>query len=134
MVSGNSNDSTVVKCLKLGANDYIKKPVHFEVAVMRILNQLKLTDSIQVKMHLHELAAINAMITTYHHEINNPLTIAKMKLMKLKKVFPNEVAIDDLSTELERIVAVVQKIQEIRQHKSVLFEPYSGDAKMVKVK
>ena len=43
MVSGKTQDSLVIKCLKAGANDYITKPINFEVAITRITNQLILS-------------------------------------------------------------------------------------------
>lgn len=83
MVSSKSQDSIIVNCFKAGANDYITKPINFEIALTRILNHLKLAEAIKDRVKLQELAALNAMVTTYNHEINNPLTIALGRMAKL---------------------------------------------------
>jgi DNA-binding response OmpR family regulator len=132
MVSGHSQTSVIVKCLKAGANDYLEKPINFEVALTRIVNQLKLSEAVRYQVHNKELLAVNAMITTFHHEINNPLTIAKMEILKFKKQSPANPSLESVSKELDRITEVIQKIQKVKQGNQVLFEQYSGDEKMVK--
>ena len=73
MVTSRADVSDVIGCLKCGANDYITKPVNFEVATSRILTHLTLGDLSRKMTRLQEKSALNAMVTTYNHEINNPL-------------------------------------------------------------
>ncbi|MBX9704000.1 MAG: response regulator [Silvanigrellaceae bacterium] len=77
MITAQEDDVTaMVQCLQLGANDFIKKPLNFDIALSRLTTLLKLSDLSKEISKIHEMSAINAMISTYHHEINNPLAIA----------------------------------------------------------
>lgn len=61
---------------------------------------------------LAEKEALHAMVTTYNHEINNPLTIAMGALNKLKD-HPDQMAIEKLSQSLKRIQEVMIQIQNL---------------------
>lgn len=61
---------------------------------------------------IKEKEALNAMVVTYNHEINNPLTIALGNLSKLKD-HPNIDAYEKTKSALERIHKVVQEIRNI---------------------
>jgi DNA-binding response OmpR family regulator len=75
MITLNSSDDDIVEALELGANDYITKPLHFQIAKARIDTQLTL-NALHVKsVDLKEVETLNIIITTYNHEINNPLMV-----------------------------------------------------------
>ncbi len=76
MVTSKADTVDVINSLRSGANDYITKPVNFEIALSRINTHLKLSEVSKEMAKLQELAALDAMIATYNHEINNPLAIA----------------------------------------------------------
>ena len=51
MVTSKSSTSDIVEALKLGANDYIVKPVNFEIAIRRIKTHLTLAEQVKESTH-----------------------------------------------------------------------------------
>ncbi len=132
MVTSKIDSSDVIECLHNGANDYITKPVNFEVAISRIMTHLKLADLSMEMAKLKEITALDAMITTYNHEINNPLSIAISYLNN--SLLKDEKVVEKLRTALWRIADVVKKIREVSDKKETKFGTYSGSTKMIKIK
>ena len=132
MVTSKTDISDIVESLRNGANDYITKPVNFEIALSRINTHLKLAEASQEMVRLKEIAALDGIITTYNHEINNPLMIAIGCLsasdMKATKYYSK------LETALWRIANIVKQIRHVTEKKEIDYQDYSGLTKMVKVK
>ena len=63
-------------------------------------------------LEIREREALHAMVTTYNHEINNPLTIAIGSLNKLKD-HPNQEAVEKLTHSLKRIQDVMIQIRNL---------------------
>lgn len=133
MVTGKSDDSDVIEALILGANDFITKPVNFEVAERRMITHLKMSGLSKQMGHLKETEAINAMITTYNHEINNPLTIA-LGCLKVHKIKNDEESLIKLEAALWRVADIVKKIEEIASVENFEVEKYSDNTNMIKIK
>jgi DNA-binding response OmpR family regulator len=76
MVSANDDTEKIIESLNLGANDYITKPVNVDIALARVNLQYDLLNSHDDSLKKKQLETVNAMVATYNHEINNPLTIA----------------------------------------------------------
>jgi DNA-binding response OmpR family regulator len=131
MVTSKADASDVVGCLQSGANDYITKPVNFEVAVSRISTHLKLAEISGEMSKLREMVALDAMITTYNHEINNPLMIALGCLND--SLLKDEAAVEKLKSSLWRVADIVKKIREVTQKKEIEYRNYGDLSKMVKV-
>jgi DNA-binding response OmpR family regulator len=134
MFTGNEDDKDVVEALKLGANDYLKKPVNTEVLIARINTQLSLRKLSIENAKKGEVEALNALITTYNHEINNPLTIAfgMVEIMKRKNEYSEE-KLDKTMDALKRIRDIVLKIKEASEKNELTFETYIKDSKMIKL-
>lgn len=132
MVTSKADASDVIGCLQSGANDYITKPVTFSVAVSRISTHLRLAEVSREMARLQEMAALDAMITTYNHEINNPLAIAIacLNAPSLK----DEVVIERLKSSLWRVADIVKKIRSVTEKKEAEYELYTNSSKMVKVR
>lgn len=129
MVTAKDETDDIVEALKLDANDYITKPVNIEIATARMNTQINLK-----KLFLESLAAkktqtITTMITTLHHEINNPLAIAIGKLTILGVKQPNE-QVDKAMNALNRITDIVKKIEELTQNSDVDEVSYSDTINM----
>jgi DNA-binding response OmpR family regulator len=133
MVTSRSESADVVTFLHLGANDYIVKPIDFEIAIMRINTQLKLRELHREAARVKELEAVSAMITTYNHELNNPLAIALGSLKNISTTYPKDQEMLRLDKALWRIADIVKSISEVTATKTVDFEPYNR-TKMVKIK
>lgn len=132
MITAKSETSDVVSCLQNGANDYITKPVNFEVAISRISTHLKLAEVSHEMSRLKVIAALDAIITTYNHEINNPLSIAIGCLDT--PLLKDEVAVEKLRSSLWRVADIVKKIKTVAEQKEAEYQDYSEFVKMVKLK
>ncbi len=133
MLSANEDTEKVVECLNNGASDYLTKPANIDIAVARINTQQELINSHTGKIKKKQLETINSMVTTFNHEINNPLTIA---LGTLRRDFSKidekrvKVAVD----ALERIAMIVKKIERVTKSDQVEEETYVAGTKMIKIK
>ncbi len=132
MVTSNADASDVIGCLQSGANDYITKPVNFDIAVSRISTYLMFAILSCEISRLKEMAAIDAMITAYNHEINNSLAIALSYLNA--PLLKEEAAVEKLRGSLFRIADIVKKIRAVTDGKKVEYSTYARSIKMVKVK
>ena len=134
MFTSNEDDRDIIEALKLGANDYLTKPVNTEVLMARIQTQLSLRELSLENAKKNEFEVLNALITTYHHEINNPLTIAfgMIEIMKRKKEF-SEDKLDKTMVALKRIRDIVLKIKKVSDENDIDYETYIKDSKMIKL-
>jgi len=132
MVTSKSETSDLIGCLQSGANDYITKPVNFDVALSRISTHLKLAEVSYEMSKLKEMAALDALIVTYNHEINSPLGVAIGCLEA--PVFKNQLPAEKLKSSLWRIVDVIKKIREVTDKKEAQYTDYSKFSKMIKIK
>ena len=73
------------------------------------------------------------MVTTFNHEINNPLTIALGSLRRdFSKIDEKRVTI--AVEALERIATIVKKIERITKSGDVEEDTYIAGTKMIKIK
>lgn len=132
MVTSKADASDVIGCLQSGANDYITKPVNFDVAVSRITTHLMLAEISHEMTRLKKMAALDAMVTTYNHEINNPLAVAIGCLDA--PLLEDEVAVEKLRSSLWRVADIVKKIRSVTEQKEAEHQEYVGSSKMIKVR
>ncbi len=132
MVTAKTEVVDVVQCLKAGANDYISKPVNIDVAVARVSTQLSLSNLYSEHLEMKGIEAVNSMIVTYNHEINNPLTIALGSIRKCQR--DNDFsALDKLEEQLNRITEIVRKIDRLTEE-GITHDEYADGRKMVSLK
>lgn len=112
MATSKTQAADIVAALKLGANDYIQKPVNVDVAEARINAQITAVRNHRDAVEKKEVEALNTLIATYNHEINNPLTIAYGLLRKSKKEQSLEY-LDKIGESLQRVANIVKKIENI---------------------
>jgi len=129
MVTSKEEDNDIIEALNLGANDYICKPVRIEILLARIKTQLGSVFYHNEFLKLKELEAIRALIITYNHELNTPLTVA-MSLVKRDQ--KNSQFSDRILQSLERMNIILKKIQNIINN-SPQYIKYSENSKMLKV-
>ena len=124
-MSGNSNTDTVVRGFQCGGNDYIIKPCTAEEIQMRVGTQLRILDYAQKLTHLKEIQTINNMISTYNHEINNPLTIV---LANIKKIKPqNEQEQTAMTKVVENLNRIADLVKNLKKVKHAIKKHESGD-------
>lgn len=133
MVTSKSDASDIIGCLQNGANDYIQKPINFDIALSRILTHLKLSDFSREMSRLKEIAALNSIIVTYNHEINNALAIAigMASLLDLDKEDPKK---KKLENALWRVNDILKQIKEVSETHVYEFDSYGSGDKMIKMK
>ena len=132
MITASDYEGDLIKCLDSGANDYISKPVNFKIAHSRILTHINASEVLKNTNKVKEISALSAIVATYNHEINNPLTIA---LTSLKKAtWPNKSDYEKVEQSLWRIADIVKKIEEINDNQSFEIESYVENIKMMKLK
>lgn len=136
MLSGKDEVQDIVDSLKIGANDYIVKPANIDIAMARLNTQLMQAEFLKLAAKKKELETINAMVVTYSHEINNPLTIALGHLDKLKPIIGNHNSYHRIENSLQRIIDIIAKINSISENSAeVEFESYSDQGeKILKIK
>lgn len=132
MVTSKGEAEDIVKFLKLGASDYLPKPVDIDVAVARITSQLELKKLYFDSLAKKEMEALNSMIVTYNHEINNPLTIATYAINRCIKKDADIDNLNKVKEALERITNIVKKIDQITQGKIGKID-YSNGQSMIKI-
>ncbi|MCP4913406.1 MAG: hypothetical protein GY909_09810 [Oligoflexia bacterium] len=76
-----------------------------------ITNRDQYRDAQKNQIKLEKEKAVNALISSYNHEINNPLFIALGNLKRYKKN-PDPKNLDRLESSLERIRSITKKIEE----------------------
>ena len=132
MVTSESGSSVLVKALSIGANDYLTKPLKIAEAAARVKSQISLREMAAENIKLKETAALNALIVTYNHEINNPL-FAAMGMIELTKSTGDVKHLDRAEKSLQRICEIIKKISNIADS-PVQIETYHEDTKMLKIK
>jgi len=134
MITGKSDATDVILSLQLGANDYITKPVSFDVAMTRISNQLMISSLSKEMIQLQEIAALHAVVATYNHEINNPLAIAVANLNLLHINPQNAEALTNAENALWRVADIVKQIKKVTEGSNITYvEPVAGK-NLIKVK
>lgn len=131
MVTSNTEATDVIHSLNLGANDYITKPVEYDVAIKRIETHLKISELSHEMSRLKELEAVKAIVATYNHEINNPLTIAIGKLDLIRINQNAEENLKEAEKALWRISDIIKKIQKILQAQAINYEEYDKHCDML---
>ena len=81
-------------------------------------------------LHLKEIETVNTMITTYNHEINNPLAIAYACLSKDFSQLSKD-DIDVTFDAVKRISEIVKKIDEISDLSNINRKYYVSDVEMI---
>ena len=133
MVTANDETNCVVKSLRHGANDFIPKPVNIEIALARISTQIKLSDFYKSALKSKELETLNALVTTYNHEINNPLSILINSLGKNGEHI-SEIKAQRIRSSAERIKDIVVKIRNLTESADINYEDYIDDTKKINLK
>lgn len=120
MVTSLTDTQNIVEALEKGCNDYITKPVNIETVVARIKTQISIKRMHDENLEKNKLEALNEVITTLNHEINNPLFIALNHLRKANRR-ADYTQLEKVDDALVRITNIVKQISELNlQSKEIL--------------
>lgn len=120
MVTSLTDTENIVNALGKGCNDYITKPVNIETVVARMKAQISIRRLHHENLEKNKLEALNEVITTLNHEINNPLFIALNHLRKANRRadYSQLLKVDEA---LVRITQIVKQISDLNiQSKEIL--------------
>ncbi|WP_412473575.1 response regulator [Halobacteriovorax sp. YZS-1-1] len=131
MVTSQNTTSEIVDALTLGANDYVNKPIQFEVLLSRIETQTKVLELHKKDINNKQIQLFHAIVATYNHEINNQLNIALNISKVLRKDLKDNKAINRLDHAIEKIGQFVNKIEELNPTIDHSMKDYLNEAKML---
>ena len=133
MLTVEDSSSAIVECFEAGANDFIVKGSPLTVIVSRISALISVAELIEEKIRSKELKAIMALVASYNHEINNPLTVVLGHLNLIKEnIDPNR--FEKIEEALLRIQEVVGSLRAIGDKFSLEYENYTQTSQMLKLK
>jgi DNA-binding response OmpR family regulator len=133
MMTSKSDASDIIEALKLGANDYVTKPVNFEIAFRRIETLLQVKEQAKIVADAKEIRAIHSAIATYNHEINNPLTICIANLALLKKKYEQDSELINMEKSLWRISDMLKKMEQLLANEPLKFNNYGKTSQMIAI-
>ncbi len=121
LLTGHASIETAIEAVRLGASDYLMKPVNTEELRVRLR---KTIERVELERRLKEAErqlTYQATIATANHEINQPLTVIisaiemiRMELRRLgvdnKKI---ETYLDLMTKSSQRIASILRKLREI---------------------
>ncbi|MCK5077351.1 MAG: response regulator [Calditrichia bacterium] len=122
IITGHTCIDSVVEAVRLGAADYVFKPISGEDLLFRVKSVL---DKVELKHKLldaEKKLMYQATITTANHEINQPLTvivsgidILKMELNRIGNLTPHiENYLDLIYNSSQRIASILRKFRQIQ--------------------
>ena len=127
MVTSLSDTKNVVSALEKGCNDYITKPVNIETVVARVKTQLSIKRLHVETLEKNKLEALNTVISTLNHEINNPLFIALNHIRKAHRR-ADYTQLEKVDDALVRITNIVKQISELNlQSKEILQKDHTEE-------
>ncbi|MFZ0389589.1 MAG: response regulator [Calditrichia bacterium] len=121
ILTGHASIQTAIEALRLGASDYLTKPVNMDELKIRVS---KAIERLQLELKLKEAErqmTYHATITTANHEINQPLTVilsgTDMLAMELEKrgLMDNKLGnyIHMIQKAGHRIATILRRFREI---------------------
>jgi DNA-binding response OmpR family regulator len=124
-----------VKGFKLGAADYITKPINAEEVKARVGAHLRIREAEKARAETENLQTIKDMIATYNHNMNQPLMTIYTYMEILLVKFNDEEdktrqKLDKIKKELDTINGILKKIQAIETVKRA---DYVGESGMIDI-
>ncbi|MEJ2635992.1 MAG: response regulator [Calditrichia bacterium] len=106
ILTGHASIQTAIEALRLGASDYLIKPINIEELRIRVKKALERRDLEKRLTEAERRITYNATITTANHEINQPLTVilsgVDMIRMELEKH-------GDVDAKINNYLQLIQK-------------------------
>ncbi len=121
ILTGHASIQTAIEALRLGASDYLTKPINIDEFRIRVKKALERRNLEKRLKEAERRITYNATITTANHEINQPLTVIlsgiDMIKMELEKLNVKEPRIDKYIQLIQksghRIADILRKFREI---------------------
>ncbi len=105
MVTADDLEESIITSLKLGANDYLTKPLNLPVAMARIQTQLRLKELATLKDEFVRFAS---------HDLKKPVIVMMDIVSELEKTcVPGEKVADDVPELIELITKTGENMQQV---------------------
>jgi len=117
-VTALDNPSDKIQGFQAGGDDYVTKPVNEEEVIARVQAHLRIVRAEEERMQAM-INAIKDMVTTYNHQMNQPLMVAYTQLNLLLAKVEGDESLERVSGkikgELDNINGVLKKIQSLTE-------------------
>jgi len=121
LLTGHASIETAIQAVRLGASDYLLKPINLEELHLRVKRALERVDLEQRLYEAERKLMYNATIATANHEINQPLTVIisaiDMVRMEVAKPEIDQSRLENylrlMQTSSMRIANILRKLREI---------------------
>jgi len=134
MTTAETRQDVVIKCLDLGAYDYITKPFETTNLLARVRSAIRYKDLTDKLVESEKKHIFSALIVSANHNINQPLTVIKGNLDLLKWNMEEKLTSEDLKL-IDRSLNAVDIIKNILGNMSEMELPeytnYIGSIDMI---
>ncbi len=103
------------RLIEAGATDWLAEGFRWEALHHRLQVLRGHTELQQRALAAERLESFRQMAGTLKHEINNPLAIISMQVEMLQRKYPEEVKLAKIGEMVDRIRALVQVLQKMRE-------------------
>jgi hypothetical protein len=124
-----SEDETP-RLIEAGATDWLAEGFRWEALHHRLQVLRGHTELQQRALAAERLESFRQMAGTLKHEINNPLAIISMQVEMLQRKYPEEVKLAKIGEMVDRIRALVQVLQKMRETPT---EDYADGSSILKL-
>lgn len=122
----------IVRGFRLGAADYITKPINADEVKIRVSAHLALKKSEEERIEADHLRILKDIVVTLNHNMNQPLmaayTYINVALESLTQTDENRKVYGKLKEEMDRLNLILRKIQSLEVVKRT---EYLGDTGMI---
>ncbi|HEX7554720.1 MAG TPA: GAF domain-containing protein, partial [Geothrix sp.] len=118
------------RLIEAGATDWLAEGFRWEALHHRLQVLRGHTELQQRALAAERLESFRQMAGTLKHEINNPLAIISMQVEMLQRKYPEEMKLGKIGEMVERIRALVQVLQKMRETST---EDYADGSSILKL-
>lgn len=108
-------EDDIQRLIEAGATDWLAEGFRWEALHHRLQVLRGHTELQQRALVAERLESFRQMAGTLKHEINNPLAIISMQVEMLQRKYPEEVKLGKIGDMVDRIRALVQVLQKMRE-------------------
>ncbi len=123
-------EEATASLIEAGATDWLAEGFRWEALHHRLQVLRGHTELQQRALAAERLESFRQMAGTLKHEINNPLAIISMQVEMLQRKYPDEVKLGKIGEMVERIRALVQVLQKMRETPT---EDYADGSSILKL-
>ena len=130
LVTGKVDSDDVIDGLKIGANDYVVKPITFAVLAARIKTQIAMKQSVKSLLEAERHRVMIESLGAVCHHISQPMTaiMGNLELLKGSLASDDVVArgkVQDILEWTEEVRSLLHLLQTVREFRST---PYLGNS------